>query len=450
MKLFAHVLPFGVALGLLSNAATEALAVTNLAVNPGFEDANGDTVVGDGWSSFGAAGFHAFFGANGHASLFADNAVNVGGVYQGGIAAIAGQQYQFDLLDTRIERNWDALLRYGLEFYAADDATSLGDFTVVANTAARLALAPSGELNGAVFSTRAVAPVGTAFVRPIVKFDNVNENYDPIFNPVMQTNGFVFDAFLSATPAPGGNLLKNSTFEVDVNDDGSISDVWRTFGNAGVNAFFGPNAHGSLFANSAGNSGGIFQQSILADPGSTYQFTLPDVRIESAFDANLRYGIEFYADNDVVKVGEVVQTVPAGTTGDGLSFTVTATAPAGAVYARPIVLFDNVNPAYAGQPQANAFVFDTSLVEVVGVPGDYNQDGAVNAADYTVWRDGLGGAGPLPNEGASPGAIDNADYTFWASRYGATSTAATAIPEPASVLLVGAAALVRHRRRRSA
>ena len=32
------------------------------------------------------------------------------------------------------------------------------------------------------------------------------------------------------------------------------------------------------------------------------------------------------------------------------------------------------------------------------LPGDYNQDGIVNAADYTVWRDNLGSPDSLPND----------------------------------------------------
>ncbi len=68
--------------------------------------------------------------------------------------------------------------------------------------------------------------------------------------------------------------------------------------------------------------------------------------------------------------------------------------------------------------------------------GDYNNDGLVNAADYTVWRDG----GPLQNETASPGVVDAADYTAWANNYGAAAPAvstAAAVPEPAAGIAAG-------------
>ena len=37
-----------------------------------------------------------------------------------------------------------------------------------------------------------------------------------------------------------------------------------------------------------------------------------------------------------------------------------------------------------------------------GVPGDYNNNGKVDAADYVLWRNG----GPLQNEVTTPGTVD--------------------------------------------
>ena len=56
------------------------------------------------------------------------------------------------------------------------------------------------------------------------------------------------------------------------------------------------------------------------------------------------------------------------------------------------------------------------------VPGDYNRNGIVDAADYTIWRNTLGSTTDLRangnNSGASADKIDQADYTFWKSRFG--------------------------------
>ena len=84
-------------------------------------------------------------------------------------------------------------------------------------------------------------------------------------------------------------------------------------------------------------------------------------------------------------------------------------------------------------------------LEVVAapLPGDYNQDGIVDAADYTVWRDHLGSAAVLPND-ATPGVVDASDYAVWKTNFGnsysSASFAATAnVPEPSTLLLVGIA-----------
>lgn len=68
--------------------------------------------------------------------------------------------------------------------------------------------------------------------------------------------------------------------------------------------------------------------------------------------------------------------------------------------------------------------------------GDYNDDGFVNAADYSVWRDAEGTSATLPND-AIGGVIGPAQYSQWTTNYGATSvSSAVATPEPMSIVLV--------------
>jgi hypothetical protein len=79
--------------------------------------------------------------------------------------------------------------------------------------------------------------------------------------------------------------------------------------------------------------------------------------------------------------------------------------------------------------------------------GDYNEDGKVDAADYTVWRDRLGTGGNLPND-ASPGSITIEDYNYWKSHFGATggsgalAEVVSTVPEPISLTFVTAAVLL--------
>ncbi len=79
---------------------------------------------------------------------------------------------------------------------------------------------------------------------------------------------------------------------------------------------------------------------------------------------------------------------------------------------------------------------------VTGLPGDYNANGIVDAADYTVWRDLLGQSNNLPNEGASPNLIDAGDFEFWKANFGpsvdigAGSVEVLRVPEPTSARLL--------------
>lgn len=101
-----------------------------------------------------------------------------------------------------------------------------------------------------------------------------------------------------------------------------------------------------------------------------------------------------------------------------------------------------------GGPATRTYDQIVSYVGVsAGVEGDYNADGVVNAADYTVWRDALGQAITLPNEGDTPGTVTQEDYVVWANNYGSSAapSSSAAVPEPASglMLIVGLAATSR-------
>lgn len=68
------------------------------------------------------------------------------------------------------------------------------------------------------------------------------------------------------------------------------------------------------------------------------------------------------------------------------------------------------------------FVLSEINLSAGAVVGDYNGDGTVDAADYTVWRDAAeAGAMTLTNrDPANSGLIDEDDYTSWRNNFGAT------------------------------
>ena len=69
-----------------------------------------------------------------------------------------------------------------------------------------------------------------------------------------------------------------------------------------------------------------------------------------------------------------------------------------------------------------AYLYDGEVYRIVTgdpLPGDYNYNGVVDAADYTVWRDAMtAGSTSLINRGPNTGAVDEDDFLFWRAHFG--------------------------------
>ena len=90
------------------------------------------------------------------------------------------------------------------------------------------------------------------------------------------------------------------------------------------------------------------------------------------------------------------------------------------------------------------------------LPGDFNENGVVDAADFTVWRDHLGQQAVLPfhsGDADGDGVVTQADYDIWVANFGMTDADVAAlrlVPEPYGVGCIALGlALAVHRRRRS-
>jgi hypothetical protein len=114
---------------------------------------------------------------------------------------------------------------------------------------------------------------------------------------------------------------------------------------------------------------------------------------------------------------------------------------------QPLAVRWTNNAENIGGGSNNAYLDNVRLVYTLpgGLAGDYNDDGVVDAADYTAWRDHRGAlAGTLPND-LDGGPIGVAQYETWKQQFGARlgppPPAAAGVPEPAAgaLLLLGAA-----------
>ena len=73
-----------------------------------------------------------------------------------------------------------------------------------------------------------------------------------------------------------------------------------------------------------------------------------------------------------------------------------------------------------------------------GLVGDYNGNGIVDAADYTLFRDNLGGDSAVLNgNGSGAATVVQADYDLWKQNFGSSGTGSSAaVPEPCSYVLM--------------
>jgi beta-glucanase (GH16 family) len=114
---------------------------------------------------------------------------------------------------------------------------------------------------------------------------------------------------------------------------------------------------------------------------------------------------------------------------------VNAIAPAGTAFVRVSLFFIQLNN------QGGATWFDdVSLVRltpnVVSLPGDFNNDGKVDAADYVVWRKNETANNPLPNDNGLT--TQAARFSLWKSSFGnmaGSGASSGAVPEPSAFVL---------------
>jgi beta-glucanase (GH16 family) len=140
---------------------------------------------------------------------------------------------------------------------------------------------------------------------------------------------------------------------------------------------------------------------------------------------------------------------------DVLHYTLTETADRPIIEtSKNIILNLAVGGDFGGDPNGSTVWPQTLQVDYVrywrpatqAMSGDYNLDGLVDAADYTLWRNNVGRTGTrLSADGNGDQVVDHLDYTIWAATYGQVTTATSSgagVPEPQSVAMTIGAAII--------
>ena len=265
-----------------------------------------------------------------------------------------------------------------------------------------------------------------------------------------QTMGVDWVRVYEAAPTPEEIPFVNSSFD---NNGGTLAG-WSLFGNNALHDT--PNVHPHNEAVTEGSTSlkifGNFQEGANFSGATQGVSVAPGDQVTAAVEAFVRsqdsiagtdnrvyLKVEFYTEfgaqyGSAQMISEHGIVIADGSVQEDvwLPHSVDVVAPAGAAEARMAIVFE--------QPSlANGAVHIDSTSFNVATPtaalGDFNGDGMINAADYTLWRDNYGTTGHRQAADANGDSlIDQQDYDVWASNYG-TLQPATALPEPASGLV---------------
>ena len=115
-----------------------------------------------------------------------------------------------------------------------------------------------------------------------------------------------------------------------------------------------------------------------------------------------------------------------------------ATSPADGIYLIAMRLrmsgLGNSNAAFIlfGTPNSTVAALDNAAMpwveQQLNLPGDYNQNGFVDAVDYVIWRHTLDQSGTgLAADGDGNGTVNEADYGVWRSNFGKYSNLRIAV-----------------------
>jgi hypothetical protein len=206
----------------------------------------------------------------------------------------------------------------------------------------------------------------------------------------------------------------------NVDFPGSGDRLWDTDQNAGNAAFNGRNQSQASWVDMDNNGATSFGKPVAGSLVTNEWRRVETVLVvdDDPLNDGFQWSIGNQVNFDVTDVEEIRAVMFLG------DFAGTNLADAGSIWVDNLMLEVFANEtAMLATPNPN-----TAPVESEGLPGDYNGDGSVDAADFVVWR-------------KDPAAFGGAEgYSTWRMNFDAPDGAgsglgANAVPEPAALLL---------------
>ncbi|MEM6854757.1 MAG: hypothetical protein AAF593_10160, partial [Planctomycetota bacterium] len=376
----------------------------------------GDTlVIGDG------------LGSSGLVSVVGEN---------GGIASFLQLGGGTTTVDTHVGGNnsiGQLFVRDGGAFNTAGDLV-LGQGTTSNQSSALVLADGGGDVNLSTISVRSILASGTqsriqskdgaliAAAQSVVLNNDANLEID---GGIVLTPELVANTAVSRIDLLNGGILQTAAVTGDLTNEAGVLRpdagtglTTNVIGDLNITGEYIQQADATLEIQLGGTTAGTQHDRLVADVVTLQAGTALDVQLVSGFTPTLGDSFEIVLANGVF--GTFGETAGLNL-GGGLELDV------------------DYGP-------------DRITLEVIQalLAGDYNGNGTVDAADYTVWADNFGSTTLLDADGNGNGVVDAADYTIWADNFGASNASAQGfvlIPEPASLALLalGVPLLVRRR-----
>lgn len=260
------------------------------------------------------------------------------------------------------------------------------------------------------------------------------------------------------TSIPGTDGMASFSGALDVASANTTDPLWVRISNlpgAGVDAGSFLMLDNVFITAAIGSAPGIDAETMTVEgdvslaAGSTAQFNIGASGISDLLAVGGNLDITDGANLEVLLDASVAaSSLGAGDSWDLFDF---------AAVSGAFDLADISLPALTGNVEwdiSNLSVDGTLSIVSLGIGGDFNGDGTVDAADYTVWRDNLGATedGLVLNGNGDGGTVGTSDYDLWKTNFGLTAGAGSGqsvVPEPgtlALLLVVGCGAFARRRR----